>query len=107
MSKVTGRQQQTTLELVAAWMGRHYGDGEPVPTGQHAAYRGLGPHGPRHATNHRSRTSNPLAVADVPSDPGSGDVRESGFPETLEVDGLTMTTKTTPGTSPATERRDR
>lgn len=44
--KVTKTQGERVLKAVAAWMGRQgYGPelGQPVPTGEDAAYRGLGP----------------------------------------------------------------
>ncbi|QBP31200.1 hypothetical protein SEA_ARGIE_84 [Mycobacterium phage Argie] len=43
MSDLTKWQQEMALRLVAEWMGREYGDGAPFPTGEDAAYRGLGP----------------------------------------------------------------
>ena len=42
-SKATIVQQDAALKLVAEWLGTMYGDGEPMPTGKDAAYRGLGP----------------------------------------------------------------
>ena len=42
-AKLTEQQQQFALNIVARWMGDEYGHGQPFPTGEQAAYRGLGP----------------------------------------------------------------
>lgn len=45
VEKLTTEQQESALRIVAAWMGRAGGtdDGSPVPTGNDAASRGIGP----------------------------------------------------------------